>query len=152
MSDYRFGGESFERSTVKAESSMAKVADMQARMATLVGRGEAAEGKVSAECTSNDGISKVDIDPRMLRSPSAEISEQVRLAVNAAIQDLQTQMQDLSKEIFGMEATNILDPEEALAKVEELGNAYAGEMQGLLREITSQQARAKEAMERMQRR
>jgi DNA-binding protein YbaB len=152
MSDYRFGGESLERSTRDAERSMAKVGDMQARMTALVGRGEAAEGKVLVECTSNDGISKVNIDPRMLRSPSEEIGEQVRLAVNVAIKDLQTQMQELSKEIFGMDATNVLDPEEALAKVEELGNAYAGEMQGLLREITSQQARAKEAMERMQRR
>ena len=152
MSDYRFGGESFERSTRDAERSMTKFGDMQSRMAALVGRGEAAEGKIFAECTSNDGISKVHIDPRMLRSPSEEISEQVRIAVNAAMKDLQAQMQELSKEIFGAEATDVLDPEEALAKVQELGNAFAGEMQGLLREINSQQARAKDAMERMQRR
>jgi len=152
MSDYQFGGERFERSTREAERSMAKIGDMQVRMAALVGRGEAAEGKVFAESTSKDGISKVFIDPRMLRSPSEEISEQVRTAVNAAIMDLQVQMQELSKEIFGMEATDVLDPEEARARVEELGNAYAGEMQGLLREISSQQARAKDAVERMQRR
>jgi DNA-binding protein YbaB len=158
MADINYGG-NIEQFLRDAEQSMAKVNEMKDQIADVVGRGEALDGKIAAEFTSSDGLSRLDLDPRALRMPSDELSKEIRAAVNAASKDFQTQLTQATTSMFGLPddpRSLIRDPAADMAKLQEhaqaqaskLGDAFAGQMKDLLREITVQQQRATEAMER----
>lgn len=57
--------------------------------AELEGVGEAADGKVKVTAAIGGKIEKVELDPRVLRSGTDELGEQIAEAVNAALKDLQ---------------------------------------------------------------
>lgn len=149
MTDFGFG-EELERNLRDAENSMSKVNEMKDRIAATVGEGEAADGRIKAEFAGEGGLRALDLDPRVMRLPSQELSEQIMAAVNAAAKDFQEKIASISGELFGggseAEAGRLADPKVALANVEKLGNAFAGKMQEVLRELTAQQQSAKDAM------
>jgi DNA-binding protein YbaB len=158
MSEMSFGRdiEGFLRS---AEDSAAQAEKMKDRIATVTGRAESEDGKVKAEFTSSDGLSRLDLDPRALRMSSDELSAEIRKIVNAASKDFQTQLTEATMSMFGgsVDPADLMgDQVEGMTKVQEyakeqagkLGDAYAGQMKDLLRELGVQQQRAKEAMER----
>jgi DNA-binding protein YbaB len=158
VADFGLSGDEFERVLREAENSLPKVGEMRERIREIVGKGEAAGGRITAEYSSEGGLSALQIDPRALRLPSDELSQEIRAAVNAAAKDFQGQLSQVSGELFGQKgeapdpndpkaAEQILDPSAALAQVEKLGDAFAGQMQGLLRELNVQQQRAKDAAE-----
>jgi DNA-binding protein YbaB len=160
VTDFGAVGEGLERILRDAESGMPKVGPMRERIGELVGKGEAADGRITAEFTSADGLSALELDPRVLRLPAAELSRQIRAAVNAASKDFQDQLTRVSGELFGggdaqsaepsdpQDAKPFLDPAAALGRLEKMGDAFAGQMKDLLRELSVQQQRAREAAER----
>jgi DNA-binding protein YbaB len=159
VADFGFAGERFERMLQDADQDMSKVTEMRERIAGIVGRAEAADGRITAEYTSEGGLSALDLDPRVLRLPSAQLSQEIRAAVNAAAKDFQKQLAEVGGRLFGMPggaldpddpaaAKRFQDPAAALAQVEKIGNAFAGQMKDLLQELSTQQRRAQEAAER----
>ncbi len=144
--------QNFERFLRDAEDEMARAEELKARMAEVVGRGEAADGRIRAEFQSVGGLTALDLDPRALRLSSDELSLEIRAAVNAAAHDFQHQLSQAGSELFGgteEDAQKLADPKVALAKAEKLGNDFAVQMKDVLRELTVQQQRAKGAMEQI---
>ena len=159
MTEYSLNSGGFERFLQDAEKNMAKAGQLKDRIADVTGRGDALDGRIHAEFTSTDGLARLDLDPRVLRMPSEELSQEIRAAVNAASKDFQTQLSQVTGSMFGMPTDPLSvmnDPVSDMAKLQEhakeqasqLGDAYAGQMKDLLRELGVQQQRAKEAMER----
>lgn len=131
---------------------MGKVRELKERMAEVVGRGEAADGRISAEFRQQGGLTALDLDPRVLRLSAAELSLEIRAAVNAAAQDYQTKATQAGGELFGGTgegAGKVMDPKAALAQMEKLGDGFARQMKEVLQELTVQQRRAKGAMEQL---
>ncbi len=145
-------GPGFERFLRDAENQMSKAEELKQRMAEVIGKGEAADGRITAEFQSVGGLTALDLDPRVLRLSSAELSLEIRAAVNAAAADFQQKLGQVSGELFGVTdetAQKLTDPKVALAEAEKLGNDFAVQMKDVLRDLTVQQQRAKGAMEQI---
>lgn len=151
MADFSLG-EGFERFQRDMEQNVGDFSKMQERIKEVVGKGEAADGRIAAEYRSDGGLTALSMDPRALRLPSEELSEEIRRAVNAASQDFQTQVRAASSDMFQMDAdpNKAMDPSKALASLDKIANGFAGQMKDLARELGLQQQRAKEAMENYQ--
>jgi DNA-binding protein YbaB len=150
MSDFTPGGDNFERFLRNMEQSTSEFTELQERINEVVGKGEAADGRITAEYTTKEGLSALQLDPRALRLPAEELSQEIRAAVNAAAKDFQSQVTEMSGKLFGApgDPKAQVDPAEAMAKLDQIGNAFAGQMKDLVRELGIQQQRSKEAMER----
>jgi DNA-binding protein YbaB len=159
VADFGGVGDGLERILRDAESGMPKVGQMRERIGELVGKGEAADGRITAEFTSVGGLSALELDPRVLRLPAAELGQEIRTAVNTAAKDFQEQLTRVSGDLFGganssggprgpQDAKPFQDPAAALGRLEKMGDAFAGQMKELLRELSVQQQRAREAAER----
>jgi DNA-binding protein YbaB len=174
VADFGMAGERLERILGDAEGGTAKAREMRERIGDVVGKGEAADGRITAEFTSAGGLSALELDPRVLRLPSAELSREIMSAVNAATKNFQEQLVRVSGELFGgaadaadavgageaggpdaderlgpADAKPFQDPAAALRHLEKMGDSFAGQMKDLLRELTVQQQRAKDAAERI---
>src|SRR5690242_3990821 len=103
---------------------MDKARELKERMAEVVGRGEAADGRISAEFRQQGGLTALDLDPRVMRLSTEELSLAIRDAVNAAAQDYQTKATQVGGELFGGAGESVeklTDPKAALAQMEKLG-------------------------------
>jgi DNA-binding protein YbaB len=159
VADFGAVGDGLERILRDAESGMPKVGQLRERIGELVGKGEAADGRITAEFTSTGGLSALELDPRVLRLPTAELSQAIQTAVNAASKDFHEKLTRVSGELFGgdtssagprgpQDAKPFQDPAAALSRLEKMSNPFAGQMKELLRELSVQQQRAREAAER----
>ncbi|NKZ02456.1 YbaB/EbfC family nucleoid-associated protein [Actinomadura latina] len=148
MAEFSLGPE-FERYQRDMQQQMGDFAKMQESIRAAVGRGEAADGRVVAEYQAEGGLTKLDLDPRALRLPAVELSEEIRTAVNAAAQDFQTKAREASTAMFDMpdDPEKALDPGKALASLDKIANGFAGQLRTLAHELGIQQQRAKEAMD-----
>jgi DNA-binding protein YbaB len=149
MTEFTPGGDDFERFLRNMESEAGEFGRLQERLDEIVGRAEAAEGRITAEYTAKGGLTSLEMDPRAMRLPAAELSQEIRAAVNAAAADFQSQLSKVSGDLFGTPGDQkaAMDPSVAMAKLDKIGNAFAGQMKDLLRELGVQQQRSKEAME-----
>lgn len=148
MAEFSLGPE-FERYQRDMQEQMGDFTKMQESIKAAVGRGEAADGRVVAEYRSEGGLTKLELDPRAMRLPAAELGEEIRTAVNAAAQDFQTKAREVSAAMFDVpnDPQKPLDPSKALASLDKIANGFAGQMRDLARELGLQQQRAKEAMD-----
>ena len=73
-----------------AEDRLGNFRTMAATLAELVGRAESDDGHVVVEWTSA-GLSVLDLDPRAMRLPSADLAAAIRATVTAAMADLREQ-------------------------------------------------------------
>ncbi|TDC66574.1 YbaB/EbfC family DNA-binding protein [Actinomadura sp. GC306] len=148
MADFSLG-EGVERYRRDMEAQMGEFTKIQESIQAAVGSGEAADGRVVAEYKAQGGLTKLDLDPRAMRMPAADLSEAIREAVNAAAQDFQTKVREASAAAFPMpeDPQKPGDPAAALASLDKIANGFAGQMKELARELGIQQQRAKEAME-----
>ncbi len=151
MTDFGYvPGKKMDDALRTAEDQMVRMRELRERMADVVGQGEAADGRITAEFRQEGGLTALDLDPRVLRLPSAELSLEIRAAVNAAAQDFQTKVTQAGGELFGGAedaAARLAEPKAALAQMEKLGNDFAVQMKDVLRELTTQQQRAKGAVQ-----
>lgn len=102
MTDYSsFGHADMEGSLRQARMQAEKIKDMQDELMSLVGRGEAADGKVQVEYATGIGMQNLELDPRALRMGSHELAAAITEAVREAMGDLQRQTSALTKERLG---------------------------------------------------
>ncbi|KAB2347825.1 YbaB/EbfC family nucleoid-associated protein [Actinomadura rudentiformis] len=148
MADFSLGS-GFEQFQRDMEQNMGDFTKMKERIDEAVGKGEAADGRIYAEFTAKGGLTRLDIDPRALRLPSFELTEEIKAAVNAASADFQTKVREASETMFKMsnDPDKPIDPSAALASLDKIANGFAGQMKDLARELGLQQQRAKEAMD-----
>lgn len=148
MAEFSLGPD-FERYQRDMQQQMGDLTKMQESIKAAVGRGEAADGRIVAEYKSEGGLSRLDLDPRALRLPAAELSDEIRTAVNAAAQDFQTKVREAGSSVFQMpdDPQKAVDPAKALASLDKIANGFAGQLRDLARELGVQQQRAKEAMD-----
>lgn len=153
MPDYGYQpGQNFESALRSAEDQMSKARELKERMAEVVGRGDAADGRISAEFRQEGGLTALDLDPRVMRLSSAELSLEIRAAVNAAAHDYQTKATQVGSELFGGtegSAERLTDARVALAEMEKLGDGFARQMKEVLQELTVQQQRVRGAVGQM---
>jgi DNA-binding protein YbaB len=151
MADFNLG-QGFERFQRDMERNVGDFSKMQDRIKEAVGKGEAADGRIVAEFRAEGGLTGLTLDPRALRMPSEELSEEIREAVNTASRDFQAQIRAAGSEMFTMDQdqdqdpAKAMDPSAALASLDKIANCFAGQMKDLARELGLQQQRAKEAM------
>lgn len=145
MTDFSDGFERFQRGM---EENLSDFARMQELIEAAVGRGEAADGRIYAEYRAQGGLTALDLDPRALRLPSEELSEQIRAAVNAASADFQTQVKEAAGALYPAPdgSAGEMDRAAALRKLDQISDGFAGQMKDLARELGVQQQRAKDAM------
>lgn len=148
MADFSLG-DGFEQFQRDMEQNMGGLGKVQERINDAVGKGEAAEGRIRAEYRTDGGLTALDLDPRALRLPADELSEQIRTAVNAASADFQRQVREASSSMFTMPENpeQALDASAALASLDKIANGFAGQMKQLAHELGVQQQRAKDAMD-----
>jgi DNA-binding protein YbaB len=63
----------------------------EADAAPVTGAGSAADGKITAKVAAGGHLEELTVDPRLLRSGSEELCAQIKIAVNAAMDDLRAQ-------------------------------------------------------------
>ncbi len=80
-----------ESALQKARAQSEKIKEMQSELLALVGRGEAADGKVRVEYATGVGMQNLQIDARAMRMASQDLSEAITSAVREAMNDLQAQ-------------------------------------------------------------
>lgn len=102
MTDYSsFGRTDMEGSLQRARMQAEKIKDMQDELMSLVGRGEAADGKVRVEYATGVGMQNLELDPRAMRMGSQELAEAITAAVRQAMGDLQSQTAAITKARLG---------------------------------------------------
>lgn len=145
MTDFNEGFERFQRGM---EQNVGDLARMQERIDEAVGRGEAADGRISAEYRAQGGLTALDLDPRALRLPSGELSEQIRVAVNAASADFQAQIKAAAGALYPSPdgTAGEMDPAAALRKLDQISDGFASQMKDLARELGVQQQRSQDAV------
>jgi len=94
----------------QAEQRIAQAADVQRRVASMVGRAESPDGHVMAGYGSAQGLLELHLDPRAMRMPSADLAATILRVADAARQDLARQIQQAVRETYG----DAFDPMEAL--------------------------------------
>ncbi|WP_422737464.1 YbaB/EbfC family nucleoid-associated protein [Micromonospora sp. WMMD729] len=98
----------------------------------LQGVGEASDGLVRVVALPGGHIESVWIDPRMMRSASESLAEEIRTATNAALADLRKALAD------GTAAT---DTSGMLEQLRELQRGAVPQLQGLIDTLGSVQDR-----------
>jgi DNA-binding protein YbaB len=100
--------------------------------APLQGVGEAADGLVRVVAVAGGQIESVWIDPRLMRSASQSLAEEIRMATNAALADLRAALTD---------ATAAPDTAVMLEQLRELQRGAVPQLQGLIDTLGSVQER-----------
>ncbi|GAA2193898.1 YbaB/EbfC family nucleoid-associated protein [Micromonospora lupini] len=100
--------------------------------ASLQGVGEAADGMVRVVALAGGQIESVWIDPKLMRSPSERLAEEIRTATNAALTNLRSALAD---------AAAAPDTRAMLEQLRELQRSAVPQLQGLIDTLGSVQAR-----------
>ena len=98
------------------------------------GEATAADGLIAVVAAPGGRIQAITVAPQALRQGSAYLAEQMTLAVNAALDDLQARMV--------AEAPDAPNPAVLLERLEDVQQQSVRQMQSFLSALTSAQARA----------
>ena len=132
-----FAGGGMENALREARAQAAKMSDLQSDLMSLVGRGEAADGKVRVEYATGVGMQNLEIDPRAMRLASQELSEAITSAVREAMNDLQRQTRELTQSKLG----DLGDTEKLRAHVAAAQREFDGRMSDVNEQIALTAAR-----------
>ncbi|GGL14915.1 hypothetical protein Sme01_16220 [Sphaerisporangium melleum] len=109
-----------------AQGQLAKVEELQRRVAELVGLATDKDGLVTVEYTT-EGLRELELNPRAMRLPSADLAALIKTVIHEAGRDLERRTNELTEEMFGAEndPLNVLrDPEAALAQIKQAEAVY----------------------------
>jgi DNA-binding protein YbaB len=96
-----FSSADMEATLKRARIQAEQIRDLQDELMALIGRGEAADGKVSVEYATGIGMQNLQLDPRAMRMASQDLAEAITSAVREAMDDLQRQTRDLTRAKLG---------------------------------------------------
>lgn len=71
----------------EAEARLGNFQSLRPALAELAGRGEAADGQVTVEWTT-EGLTELELNPRVMRMPSTDLADAIKEAIGAARADL----------------------------------------------------------------
>ena len=110
----------------------ARAQEVRERSAGLVGEARNESGHVTARYTGQDGLQRLELDPRAMRLPSADLAGEIVAVTAAARADLARQRAELAAEAGLLPP---LDPERARGQLAELQAEFrrnAGDVQTLV--------------------
>src|SRR5690606_28086807 len=79
------------------------VEQIREQMAVQTGQGTSASGLVTATVAADGKVSELQLDPRIMRTSSYQIAEEVTEAVNQAIDDLRARTAELMRPLGSIE-------------------------------------------------
>jgi DNA-binding protein YbaB len=106
-----------------AQGRQARIQEMQASMAELVGHAADETGLVSATFTPSGGLTELEIKPRAMARGSQDLAATVRQVIQDASADLQQKMRAIMTEAFP-DHESALDKDAAMAKAQEAQDAF----------------------------
>jgi hypothetical protein len=111
----------------QANERIAKAAEVQRLVAAMVGRAESPDGYVKAGYGTAQGLFELQLDPRAMRMPSADLAATVLRVAAAAKEDLARQTRQAVRETYGdafdpMEA--LRDPANLTSRLAEISEVY----------------------------
>jgi DNA-binding protein YbaB len=115
-------GLEIERMTKHAQQQAAHAAELQQRLAGMVGHAETPDGRVRLSFSPDEGLPELRIDPRAMRLGSDELAETIREVVLQAVRDLERRKRDAAKAAFGDD----FDPESARPDSDTVQSALEG--------------------------
>ena len=84
-----------------AGERVAAAAEVQRRVAALMGRAESADRRVRAGYSAARGLCELHLDPRALRLPAADLAATILQVADAAQADLAGQVEQVVREVYG---------------------------------------------------
>jgi hypothetical protein len=84
-----------------AGERIATAAEVQRRVAALVGRAESPDRRVRAGYSAACGLCELHLDPRALRLPAADLAAAILQVADAARADLAGQVDQAVREVYG---------------------------------------------------
>lgn len=108
------------------------------KLASLVGTGIAADGKVRVTWAAATGLDQLHLDPRTMRMPSEELAAAIKRAITDAMADLRRQTAAVLQAETGTSAGS------SVAQIEDMREAFNSQMD----EITHRIDEARRRMER----
>lgn len=126
-----------ESALQKARIQSEKIKEMQSELLALVGRGEAADGRVRVEYATGVGMQNLQIDARAMRMASQDLSTAITSAVRDAMNDLRAQTQAITSAGLG----DMGDAEKLRAQVAAAQREFDSKMNDVNEEIALAAAR-----------
>jgi DNA-binding protein YbaB len=84
-----------------AERQLGRAKDLQERLSSVVGYAESEDGRVKVECANEKGVTKIQLDPRVMRMASEDLAETITQVSQQAMTDLRTRTQAAIREAYG---------------------------------------------------
>ncbi len=116
-----------------ADEQLARLRGVAAELGELVGRGEAADGRIVVEW-GHGGVSDIQLDPRVMRMASTDLADELKVAIAAAAADLRARVQGTLAEA-GVAPPKPPSVDELREQMRTLGQQIVGTGRGSLAEI-----------------
>ncbi|MFG1704809.1 YbaB/EbfC family nucleoid-associated protein [Nonomuraea sp. M3C6] len=84
-----------ERTAREAEQTLRRLAGLQDELNTIRGTGTAADGQIIVYADNSGRIESIDLNPRVMRMSSQDLTDELVRAVNAAQDDSARQAREL---------------------------------------------------------
>jgi DNA-binding protein YbaB len=98
----------------------------------LTGAGEAAEGRIRARVAPGGRVEALELDPPALRLPSADVAQETKAAINAALEDMQAKAQERAGALGSVDLEQLQQLRED--SVRQM-SAYAGALRDLIASV-----------------
>jgi DNA-binding protein YbaB len=110
------------------------------RLASLVGTGAAADGRVRVTWAAATGLDQLQLDPRAMRMASQDLSAAIKSAITDAMADLRRQTAEVLRTETGASAGG------SVAKIEEMQETFTSQMDEITARIDDARRRMERAM------